>query len=63
MSLKELQAELLAEYKAKYENYVMIAYYAQKANDTEIFDMATKKAGGLKMMIDYTQSDSNPINH
>lgn len=62
MSLRELQAELLAKHKANYENYVLIAYYSQKAGDKEIFDMATKKAGGLKMMIDYIKSDSNPIN-
>jgi hypothetical protein len=62
MSLKELQAELLTEHKAKFEQYVLIAYYAQKADDKEIFDMATKKAGGFKMMIDYIKSDENPIN-
>ena len=61
MSLKELQIELLAEKKAMFENYVLIAYYAQKAGDDELFNMATKKASGLKMMIDYMSDDNNLI--
>jgi hypothetical protein len=61
MSLMELQMELLAEKKAMFENYVLIAYYAEKAFDKEIFELATKKAGGLKMMIDYMSDDNNLI--
>ena len=62
MSLKELQSEIISEHKTKFDALVKIAYEADKFQWNDIYELATKKASGYKMMIDYMESDANPIN-
>lgn len=58
----ELEQELLNEYTAKFEAYIRVCHLMEKL-DKEIYDIAIKKAAGVKMLMDYlTDHDIIPTN-
>ena len=54
MAKHELEQELLNDYNLKFESYIRVCHLMDKV-DKEIYEIALKKAAGMKMMIDYLE--------
>jgi hypothetical protein len=57
MAKHKLEQELLNDYTEKFEALIRVCHLMEKV-DSDIYNMALKKASGIKMMVDYL-TDNN----
>lgn len=59
MSLRDMQVQLLEDYKAKFKSLEEIAFELHKIKEHEIEKMVIHKAAGLRLMIDHLKNILN----